>query len=339
MSKAKKLGARIRGDTALRAAIVAEVGNNVHAGEGDLHTLQISAVALSGKNPRQFQAVRDVIFSLVKQAREALGLESDGLADDVLMAEYQRRIERLPDENLRERAERVWLLARSIRAQGLKQPITVTTTPSRSPQDPVHYEVEAGERRYLAHVLLGRPTIRALVRTSTGDDIDALQHRLVENLVREDLTLAEELAALEELIRLQKERDPSMDVTSITLHDQIHKSERHCRRLLSYLRNEELYARIQAGEVTSVRQAEQALAEAKTSSKPKAEERATRTGRKRQSVNLRRIENPRVVRRIIEACMGGHELEQQFGSVDWGDMDAVQSVWDAFLRTISGEGS
>jgi ParB family transcriptional regulator, chromosome partitioning protein len=60
------------------------------------------------------------------------------------------------------------------------------------------YELIAGERRWRACAALQRPTIPAIVRTST--DRETLEHAIVENLQREDLNPLEEAAGFAYLI-------------------------------------------------------------------------------------------------------------------------------------------
>jgi len=70
-------------------------------------------------------------------------------------------------------------LASSISEAGLLQPISVRKTGER-------YQIIAGERRFRAHKLLGRPSIEALV--SACEDSDMAVLALAENIDREDLS-------------------------------------------------------------------------------------------------------------------------------------------------------
>lgn len=70
-------------------------------------------------------------------------------------------------------------LAASIAESGLLQPISVRRVGDR-------YQLIAGERRWRAHRLLGRPTIEALVSPAEESDLAVLA--LVENIDREDLS-------------------------------------------------------------------------------------------------------------------------------------------------------
>lgn len=79
--------------------------------------------------------------------------------------------------------ERVRELAESIREVGLLQPVVLRSVNGR-------YEMVAGDRRYLAHKLLGLKEIKAVVRDL--DDRETVVIRGIENLQRENLTPSEE---------------------------------------------------------------------------------------------------------------------------------------------------
>ena len=79
-------------------------------------------------------------------------------------------------------------LADSIAANGLAQPITVRWLEARG-----RYEIVAGERRFRAHLLLGRETVRAIVRDLT--DAEAAAIMLAENTGRKDLDPVDEARA------------------------------------------------------------------------------------------------------------------------------------------------
>ena len=82
-------------------------------------------------------------------------------------------------------------LADSIKEQGLLQPILVRKNGTK-------YEVVAGDRRFLAHELLGLKTINSIVREL--NDQDCFLIRAIENLQRVDLSPLEEGAIYREMI-------------------------------------------------------------------------------------------------------------------------------------------
>ena len=73
-------------------------------------------------------------------------------------------------------------LAESIRKQGLLEPIMVCPG-----SEDGKYEILTGQRRYLAHVELKAPTIKAVVLDKRADEIEAKVISLTENMMRRDL--------------------------------------------------------------------------------------------------------------------------------------------------------
>lgn len=86
-------------------------------------------------------------------------------------------------------------LTASIRADGLVEPIIVR--PKKNGQ--VGFEIIAGERRYRAAKNAGLAAVPSIVREASDAEAHAL--RLVENIQRADLSLAEECAAVEQLMK------------------------------------------------------------------------------------------------------------------------------------------
>src|SRR5450759_4366616 len=83
-------------------------------------------------------------------------------------------------------------LASSIREHGVLQPILVR------PRDDGRYQLIAGERRWRASRVAGRPTIPALVEDI--DDDTALEISIIENLQREDLSPLDEAAMFDRMV-------------------------------------------------------------------------------------------------------------------------------------------
>lgn len=86
-------------------------------------------------------------------------------------------------------------LTASIRVEGIVEPILVR--PKKNGE--VGFEIIAGERRFRAAKNAGLATVPSVVR-DVGD-AEAHSLRLVENIQRSDLTLAEECAAVEQLMK------------------------------------------------------------------------------------------------------------------------------------------
>ena len=103
-------------------------------------------------------------------------------------------IERSPFQT-RTRFDEVQLaeLAASIAATGVVQPVLVRPLPHG------HYQLIAGERRWLASQRAGKETIPAIIRQVS--DEQAMEMTIVENLQRTDLNAMEQARAYERLSR------------------------------------------------------------------------------------------------------------------------------------------
>lgn len=88
-------------------------------------------------------------------------------------------------------------LARSIRSQGVVQPIVARAINKGTANE--RYEIIAGERRWRAAQLAGLQEIPAVIRDVA--DEAAIAMALIENIQREDLNPLEEATALDRLIR------------------------------------------------------------------------------------------------------------------------------------------
>ena len=84
-------------------------------------------------------------------------------------------------------------LAASIREHGVLQPILVR------PRDDGRYQLIAGERRWRASRIAGMATIPALVEDI--DDDTAMEISIIENLQREDISVLDEAAMYDRMIR------------------------------------------------------------------------------------------------------------------------------------------
>jgi ParB family transcriptional regulator, chromosome partitioning protein len=89
-------------------------------------------------------------------------------------------------------------LARSIKAQGLVQPIVVRPLPGTTSAGETRYEIIAGERRWRAAQLAGLTSVPAVVRQIP--DSAVIAQALIENIQRENLNPLEEAQAVQRLI-------------------------------------------------------------------------------------------------------------------------------------------
>ena len=118
----------------------------------------------------------------------------DGLRQ--LPVELLQRGEYQPRQDMHQ--ESLEDLAKSIKAQGLVQPIVVRPLPGASAAGETRYEIIAGERRWRAAQLAGLDTIPAVVRNIP--DSAVIAQALIENIQREDLNPLEEAQAIQRLL-------------------------------------------------------------------------------------------------------------------------------------------
>ena len=93
-------------------------------------------------------------------------------------------------------ADEIQELAKSIKENGLIQPITIRKAPKGSE---FKYEIVCGERRFRACTYLGMETIEAVVKPL--DDKQAFVCMVLENLQRRDIDPLEEAAAIQHLYK------------------------------------------------------------------------------------------------------------------------------------------
>lgn len=119
-------------------------------------------------------------------------------------------VQRLPLEQLRPYpgqprryigGEELERLTRSVREQGILQPLLVRPAPSGT-----GYEIAAGERRYRAALAAGLAEVPVLVRPLS--DLQMTEVGLVENLQREGLSPIDETEGLLRLIALRLDLTP-----------------------------------------------------------------------------------------------------------------------------------
>lgn len=101
--------------------------------------------------------------------------------------------------------EKIAELATSIQAHGLMSPIVLCPVDrARFPGAAQPYQLVAGYRRFLAHVMLKRPEIPATMRNDITDRLEQEEMELDENLMRENLSWQDEVAAKKRIYEIRK---------------------------------------------------------------------------------------------------------------------------------------
>jgi len=152
-------------------------------------------------------------------------------------------IERLvpnPDQPRRHFApEALEELAASIRAKGVIQPLIVRA----SPDQPDHYQIVAGERRWRASQLAQIHELPVIVRDFT--DTEVLEIAIIENIQRADLNPLEEAQGFRQLM-------DRFGHTQERLAEALGKSRSHIANLLRLLQlPEEVQTHLREGRLTA----------------------------------------------------------------------------------------
>ena len=139
-------------------------------------------------------------ISVLDKGEELLGKSQQTRIQDIPLDKIQPNLNQ-PRQDLETNIEN---LKESIEQEGLLQPIILSKTQENK------YIIVAGHRRFKAHQLLNKDTIKAIVHheTYTPDQLD--EKALLENLQREDLSKVE---IAETLYKLNK--DKSFNVEKI----------------------------------------------------------------------------------------------------------------------------
>ena len=142
-------------------------------------------------------------ISVLDKGEELLGKSQQTRIQDIPLDKIQPNVNQ-PRQDLETNIDK---LKASIEQEGLLQPIILANIKDK----PGHYIIVAGHRRFKAHQLLNKATIKAIVHhdTYTPDQLD--EKALLENLQRENLSSIE---IAETLFKLNK--DKSFNVEKIS---------------------------------------------------------------------------------------------------------------------------
>jgi ParB family chromosome partitioning protein len=316
-------------DNRLQEAIGTVLQDQNRAGEGRLENLPLSLVHVAAENPRYVGRITPEEIVAHREGRADLGREQGDRA-----VFFNSILE----------------MAGSIERRGLLQPIVVK-------EDETGFCILIGERRYLAHLLLGRERVRAIVRP-VSEELEERSIRLIENLQREDLGFAEIIRGIEELDRLfQSVHGKPMDGQDLAA--ELHKHDSTCRRYLQIVRGpSDIRAAIEEGKIGGLRPALALLdiespEERKRMLQKLAKGDATETllrqtpapvsvepepvrrrGRQRRQISLGAVKHPPVIQVLMRSVLGEDAYEQRYGALDWTDLDQIQEAWDGFIETL-----
>jgi|GEM_PF-3797086 len=271
------------------------------ASEGRVEHIDVRSIRVNPNNPRK---LRDITTENV-QRHVAGEINLPGHLD----AEGKEQFEYLQN------------LASAIKTHGLLQNIVVEPLGQG-------YQIIAGERRFLAHLLLGKSKIRALIRP-TSDSGTSFLASLIENEIREGLSFAEYTHAMREIIATFTAKhgfEPELqDIAAM-----VHKSMSYVSIVKRCAIDENLYEMIQAGKIKGFREARSWIAkQAKADEPPSPPE---PRGRPKKYASLGRVTNGKAIQWIAQNLFA-----DAFAGVDWNDNNQVEKAWEAMMKRIEDD--
>lgn len=207
-------------------------------------------------------------------------------------------------------------------------------------QQETQFHLIAGERRLLAHLLLGEPSIDARIRDHAPSGLDKYLLQWEENIHRDDLTLFEKIDNLRQLIDAWKQ-DRGLQAISVNQFATLSGLPRSvAQRYLAVIRcpSPLLLQAIEAGRVTNIQQA------ARMAALPVAEiEALLDTDKARQpagqggasSIRVGRARNYRAVSFLIRAAAEKLDDEQMTAQLDRLDLSRQKDLNRAFELLLS----
>ncbi|WP_305910471.1 ParB/RepB/Spo0J family partition protein (plasmid) [Methylomarinum sp. Ch1-1] len=318
---AKKL--RIKDDN-IFGMISDEASRTQPGGEGSLMYISVDSVVLDQHNARFIGKVS--VNEIIAHARNEIDLEK---SSDSEKAQFFISIKEL---------------AASIKDDGLYHPIIVFVN------DDDKYEVRAGERRYLAHLLLQETQIRAFVRPRQSDQFKDRATSLIENLQREELSPGEIIKAIHDLDEFHQKIHET-PITAEKLEKTIKKSRRTCFLYLQIARaDKEIYQAVINNQV-SLAQAREAVISgflpelASKQSEPSEDEETVsaepvpeskRNSPKKASIFLGRMKVNQfsAIKKIMETVNQSMDLELP-SDLDWTNPAEVEQAWHNMIKLLS----
>ena len=308
--------------------------NDAHAGDGRLDYIPINKIKLT-EQPRQ------------------LGISID---DVITHAEGLKDLTKIYKGEKLEAFISLQELSQSIKNEGLIQPITAYESGN-------DYLLIAGERRFLAHVLLKAVEIRALVKPKPAD-FNLAKIKLIENVQRKDLNLAEMITGLVVTNDLHKKENEGRSMKRADIIKAISVGKTTATRYYKVLQgptdvvkaihNNDITQLAVAAEISEIQDADersrmikiakegQNMSVAKDlikQSKSNVKKKKKGVGRSLSSVPLGKITNTKGVQLIIDTCAQAGLVDKPDADVDWNDYAQVRDVWQQFIMKIeNGDG-
>ena len=303
--------------------------NDAHVGDGRLDYIPLNKIRLT-EQPRQ------------------LGISID---DAITHAEGLKNLTKIYTGEKLEAFINLQELAQSIKNEGLIQPITAYESGN-------DYLLIAGERRFLAHVLLKTIEIRALIKPKPAD-FNLAKIKLIENVQRKDLNLIEIITGLVITNNLHKKENEGRPMKRADIIKAISVGKTTATRyhkvlhgpvdVIAAIHNNDITQLAIAAEITDIKDADDRAKMIKTVSngknmsaakelikqtKDNANKKKKGVGRSLSAVPLGKITNTKSVQLIIDTCVQAGIADKPDVNIDWNDYAQVRNVWQQFIINL-----
>ena len=255
--------------------------------------------------------------------------------------DYNRKIAEL---------EMIQGLSDSIRKSGLINPITIYRVGENQ------YQIVAGECRFLAYLLLEKETIPARIFTTRPNEYELKLIQWEENTQRTDLTLAERLGNIKDLLVTYQALNPASKLNSTAIREITGLSSSQAEYYNAILKGPEVVSRaIEMGDINSLDKAYLLVSKQLSETERKEAIVLVRSGislvdlkkryakRKKEKpkttpkVALGSVKNTETIKIIIEAVLaqsryGDHR--KKFSSINWDDKKLISTKFKEFLSIL-----
>lgn len=259
--------------------------------------------------------------------------------------------------------ERLQGLANAIERDGLDDAITVFESGER-------YQLLGGERRTLAHFLLGRTSIRATIKPRPSHELDRQTRGFLNNYLHDGLSLIEKIEKVIEIAELYDQTHGDQQKLSPAELTQLlgmtkRTAQRYHRIITAPI---EVLNAIRAGKITTWNEIETilkpgnidivltrladviaeknervsdadialsttaAVVPLDTTATPSTTPRPVKRGAKKQGVNLGLLKDLSLVRKMLRSVMTKTEYAKRFRGVDINSATDVEKVWKQYVK-------
>lgn len=321
----------------------------------DTQTIGIEDIKTDPTNPRKLSITKTDIEAV----RGKLKLSP---TDEKFFEEMNNGLNKLVAKNAGDKAkrleenEKLIELAFSIHKNGLLHPILVY-------KDSGNYLIVAGERRFLAHVILGELHVEVKAFKEKPSGLDRKMAQWVENIQRDDLSLYSKLLNIKDIADEYKS-ETGNSLTPSVLSQISGMTKSPASKYLSTLKApEDVLTAINTGEIRDLESAvtisrvndlqkRKELIESikRGASRKKIREEVAKPvvtkkkgagrGRKASRVSLGYTNNAKTARAIVDAVLKQHnlsELSEMTSKLDWDNYSEISALFKKLVSVLEGK--